>query len=128
MSADMSGRVVHFEIPCDDDERARSFYRAAFGWDLVSPPGMDYTLATTGPTGDEGASELGYINGGLLHRQAPIKAPLVVIDVDDIDVALALIESLGGQSLLARQAVGPMGWHAYFTDVEGNTMGLWQSR
>lgn len=123
----MSGRVVHFEIPFDDGDRARSFYREVFGWQLMDVPGMSYTLATTGPTGDEGATEPGFINGGMLRRQNPNDSPIMVIEVDDIEVALAKIESLGGQTLLARQQVGEMGWAAYFKDVEGNSMGLWQS-
>ena len=123
----MSGRVVHFEIPFDDAERAHAFYREIFGWQLNAVPGMSYTLASTGPTGDQGASEPGYINGGLLRRQNPNDTPIVVIDVDDIDGTLARIEEHGGQTLLGRQAVGEMGWAAYFKDVEGNAMGLWQS-
>ena len=123
----MSGRVVHFEIPFDDAERAHAFYREIFGWQLNAVPGMSYTLASTGPTGDQGASEPGYINGGLLRRQNPDDSPIVVIDVDDIDATLARIEERGGQTLLGRQAVGEMGWAAYFKDVEGNAMGLWQS-
>ncbi len=124
----MSGRVVHFEIPFDDAERAHAFYRDAFGWNLNPMPGMDYTMVETGPTGEQGASEAGNINGGLLRRQGPNQAPLVVVDVEDIDAALAKVESLGGQTLVPRQAVGDMGWAAYFKDVEGNTMGLWQNR
>jgi predicted enzyme related to lactoylglutathione lyase len=124
----MSGRVVHFEIPFDDGDRARAFYREAFGWQLMDEPGMSYTLATTGPTGDQGATEPGFINGGMLRRQNPNDTPVMVIEVDDIDASLATIESLGGQALLGRQPVGEMGWAAYFKDVEGNSMGLWQSR
>jgi len=30
----MSGKVVHFEIPFDDAERARKFYSEAFGWTI----------------------------------------------------------------------------------------------
>ena len=41
----MSGRVVHFEIPFDDAERAQAFYRQAFGWAAHGPSGDDYTLA-----------------------------------------------------------------------------------
>jgi uncharacterized protein len=123
----MSGRVVHFEIPFDDAERAHAFYRRVFGWELAPMPGMSYTLATTGPTGDQGPSAPGFVNGGLLPRQSPNDTPIVVIDVADIDTTLARIEELGGQTLLGRQAVGEMGWAAYFKDVEGNAMGLWQS-
>ncbi len=39
----MSARVVHFEIPFDDGDRARSFYRDVFGWNVQPMPGMDYS-------------------------------------------------------------------------------------
>jgi len=123
----MSGRVVHFEIPFDDAERAQGFYREAFGWTLMNMPEMSYTLATTGPSGEQGPDEPGFINGGMLRRESPNEGPILVIDVDDIDAALAKIESLGGQTLIGRQAVGEMGYAAYFKDVEGNNMGLWQN-
>ena len=72
-------------------------------------------------------TEPGFVNGGMLRRESPNEGPILVIDVDDIDAALQKIESLGGQTLIGRQAVGDMGWAAYFKDVEGNSMGLWQS-
>jgi uncharacterized protein len=122
----MSGRVVHFEIPFDEGDRARAFYREAFGWQLQDWEGS-YTLATTGPTGETGPEEPGFINGGMMRREGPGDGPIVVIDVDDSDAALAKIEELGGQTLLGRQAVGDMGWTAYFKDVEGNSIGLWQT-
>jgi predicted enzyme related to lactoylglutathione lyase len=28
----VAGKVVHFEIPIDDSDRAVGFYRSAFGW------------------------------------------------------------------------------------------------
>ena len=65
----MSGRIVHFEIPFDDGERAREFYREAFGWELMELPEMSYTLVTTGPSGDTGPTETGYINGGMIDRE-----------------------------------------------------------
>jgi len=123
----MSGRVVHFEIPFDDGDRALAFYGEIFGWDLMVMPEMSYTLATTGPSGDEGPSEPGFVNGGMLRRESPTEGPIIVIDVDDIDATLAKVEAQGGQTLLGRQQVGEMGWAAYFKDVEGNTMGLWQT-
>ena len=30
----MSARVVHFEVPFDDAERARSFYQEVFDWQI----------------------------------------------------------------------------------------------
>lgn len=123
----MSGRIVHFEIPVDDQERADAFYEGAFGWQLASMPGMGYTLVTTGPSGDTGPTEPGYINGGMLERQEPITAPVLVVDVDDIDAALRTIGELGGSTLRDKEPVGDMGFAAYFTDPEGNVVGLWET-
>ncbi|WP_310961862.1 VOC family protein [Nocardioides terrisoli] len=125
----MSGKVVHFEIPFDDAERAHSFYREAFGWTITEIPEMHYSIVQTGPVdGDGFPAEKGYVGGGMLKRESPTDRPVITVDVDDIDSALAKIEELGGMTVLGRQDVGEMGWAAYFKDVEGNLMGLWQSR
>ncbi len=120
----MSGRVVHFEIPFDDAERAADFYRESFGWNVVPMPGMDYTTVSTGPTGDQGPTEPGYIGGGMTGRGGPVTAPVITIDVDDIDKALAAVEANGGTTVSARKPAGNMGWTAYFTDPEGNVLGM----
>jgi predicted enzyme related to lactoylglutathione lyase len=124
----MSGRVVHFELPYDDGDRARAFYKDAFGWSIVHMPEMSYSLVTTGPTAEgQGPTEPGFINGGLMLRGDSLDGhPGVVIDVPDIDEALGKIESLGGKTLQTKQPVGDMGFAAYFEDTEGNVVGLWQ--
>lgn len=123
----MSGRVVHFEIPFDDGDRARGFYTEAFDWDVTQLPDMGYTLVTTGPSADGPPSEPGFINGGMLQRGAPFGAPVLVVDVEDIEDTLAKIERLGGTTVTAKQPVGDMGFSAYFKDTEGNLIGLWQN-
>ena len=123
----MSGRVVHFEIPFEDQERAHGFYTEAFGWQLQARPEMRYVLATTGPSEEGPPSEPGFINGGLLERGLPVGSPVVVIDVADIDASLAEVERLGGTTVTAKQSVGEMGFSAYFKDTEGNLLGLWQT-
>jgi hypothetical protein len=123
----MTARVVHFEVPFDDEERATRFYREVFDWQIASMPGMGYHLVTTGPSGDQGPTEPGYIDGGMMARQADITTPVITIDVPDIDATLTEIEARGGARVLDKQAVGDMGFSAYFKDPEGNLMGLWQS-
>jgi predicted enzyme related to lactoylglutathione lyase len=124
----MSGRVVHFEIPYEDGDRAQQFYKAAFDWQLQSMPGMGYVLASTGPTGDTGPTEPGFINGGMFSRtDSPSPGPLVVVDVPSIDEALRRIGELGGETVLGRQPVGTMGFSAYAKDTEGNVLGLWET-
>lgn len=123
----MSGRVVHFEIPFDDGDRAKTFYSQAFGWDVMSLPELDYTLVDTGPSGEEGPTEPGYIGGGMMQRQEPYVAPNIVIDVDNLEAALQAVSEAGGTVLSERQAVGDIGFSAYFRDTEGNLLGLWES-
>ncbi len=126
----MSGKVVHFEIPFDDGDRARGFYSEAFGWQLVPMPEMGYTIVMTGPSDPEtGPTEPGFINGGMFERTAefPGTAPNLVIDVPSIDEALKTIEAAGGTTVSARMAVGDMGFAAYFSDTEGNLLGLWET-
>lgn len=123
----MPGRVVHFEIPHDDGDRARAFYADAFGWELMSMPGMGYTLVTTGPSSDSGPTESGFINGGMMQREGPYQGPNIVIDVDNIEDALNAVNSAGGTTVTERMQVGDMGFAAYFNDTEGNLLGLWES-
>lgn len=123
----MRGSVTHFEIPVDDLARAQAFYRDAFGWQFSSPPGMDYTLVTTTPTGEAGVpDEPGSINGGMLPRLEPVLTPVITVTVEDIDAALEAIERLGGAAVQGRTPVGPIGFAAYAKDSEGNVIGLWQ--
>jgi len=123
----MGGRVVHFEIPCDDAERAGRFYREAFGWNIQPMPEMSYTMVSTGPMGEQGPAEPGYIGGGLMQREGDFAHPVVTIDVEDIDKALEAVSGLGGSTVAGRMPVGDMGWAAYFRDPEGNVIGLWQT-
>jgi predicted enzyme related to lactoylglutathione lyase len=124
----MNGSVVHFEVPFDDGDRARSFYGDVFGWQIQPMPGMDYTIVSTGPAGDDGMpGEPGYIGGGMFQRAAPNSTPVVVMAVDDIDATLAEVEARGGATVRPKEPVGDMGFAAYFTDSEGNLMGLWQT-
>ncbi|MBA2638827.1 MAG: VOC family protein [Nocardioidaceae bacterium] len=125
----MSGRVVHFEIPFEDGQRARGFYQDAFGWNAQEMPGMNYTIVTSGPVTDQGMpSEPGFINGGMFQRgAATASGPVITVDVASIDDALTRIEKLGGSTVTSKQAVADMGFAAYFTDPEGNLMGLWET-
>ncbi|MCO4250518.1 MULTISPECIES: VOC family protein [Pseudarthrobacter] len=121
--------VVHFEIPSDDKERANTFYQSAFGWTLTPMQEMDYTIAITTPSDEQTGmpSAPGAINGALFPRTDNLKTPIITIDVEDVDAALAQVESAGGTVAQAKDAVPGMGYYAYFKDTEGNTLGLWHT-
>jgi uncharacterized protein len=124
----MAASVVHFEVPYDDSDRATSFYRDVFGWTIMPMPEMDYTIVTTGPATDEGMpAEPGYIGGGMFQRDSEIDRPIITLNVESIDEALGTIAEHGGSAVGEKQAVGQMGFAAYFRDSEGNLMGLWEN-
>ena len=126
-------KVVHFEIPMDDVERAQKFYSAVFDWQIQPIPEMKYTIVRTGPIDEQQMpKESGFINGGMFKRSGPVKSPVITIAVESLDDAFKKIEQAGGKIQKdnkgeAKMKVGDMGWAAYFIDTEGNILGLWQN-
>ena len=125
----VSGKVVHFEIPADNLERAKAFYQQAFGWQINQYPGMEYHMVGTTPVDQKTQmpTEPGAINGGMTKRNSEVKSTFITVDVADIDSSLKSIEKLGGKVVQNKQPVADMGFTAYFKDTEGNIIGLWQS-
>jgi uncharacterized protein len=120
--------VVHFEIPSKDLKRGQKFYESVFGWKFEDVPEMDYKMVMTTPGGkDKMPKEPGAINGGMMKRDPKIKSPVLTISVKDIDDSLGRIKKSGGKVVYPKESIGDMGFVAYFSDREGNVMGLWQS-
>jgi uncharacterized protein len=120
--------VVHFEIPADDVARAKEFYRSVFDWQLQDMPEMDYTIVrTTEVDENQMPTTAGAINGGLMRRSSETPAPVLTIDVESVDQALKHVEAAGGRVVRERTEIPGMGAFAYFTDPEGNTLGLWEN-
>jgi uncharacterized protein len=124
----MSAKVVHFEVPYDDADRATKFYRDVFGWNITPMPEMDYTTVSTGPVSDQGMpAEPGYIGGGMFKREGDLDRPIITLDVASIDDAMKTVTASGGSAVGEKMTVGEMGFAAYFKDSEGNLIGLWES-
>jgi uncharacterized protein len=123
-------KVVHFELPSEDRERAKQFYQAVFGWRVEDMPFQDdvYTFAITTPVDDQFMyTEKGGINGGIFRKEGALQNPVVTIEVPSIDQHIKLIEAAGGQLVAPKGEVPAMGYYAYFRDPEGNIMGLWEN-
>ena len=124
-------KVVHFEIPVDDQERAKEFYSSIFEWEVNDADmggGVVYTTVKTVPTDETmQPKESGAINGGIMKRSPDTPAPVITIQVGSIDEALKKVEAEGGSTVQPRTEIPNMGAFAYFKDSEGNTMGLWET-
>jgi len=115
-------RVVHFEIPADDPQRAIQFYQKVFNWEIEKWDGpIEYWLIMTGDEGEPG------IDGGLARREDPTTGVENTIDVKDLDASLAAVKAHGGEIIRPRMAVPGVGWMAYIKDPESNVFGLMQS-
>ena len=87
--------VVHFEIPVDDEERAKAFYATVFDWGLQSVPEMQYTTITTTPIDEQSMRPTtpGAINGGLMNRSKETPSPVITIGVDSVEESLKKVEA-----------------------------------
>jgi uncharacterized protein len=113
------GRVVHFEFPVDDPDRAAKFFEQVFGWNIKQwEGGMPYWLVGTGDRAAMG------IDGGFTPRSMNPRPFVNIIHVEDIDAAIAAVEGAGGKIVQPKGAIPQIGQIAYFTDTEGNVWGM----
>ena len=115
-------RVVHFEIPADNPERAVKFYSDVFGWQINKWEGpQDYWLVATGASDQPG------IDGAITRRQSPVTVPDFTVDVESVDDAVGKVTASGGTVVAPRMPVPGVGYLAYCQDTEGNLFGVMQA-
>jgi uncharacterized protein len=109
-------RINYVELPAADIAASREFYESAFDW-IFADFGPTYS-ATLGGAGG-GDVDLG-LQGDV--SEAP-KAPLPVIEVDDLEAALEAVSAAGGQITRAIFSF-PGGRRFEFTDPAGNAVAV----
>lgn len=117
--------VVHFEIPADDVERAKKFYRELFDWKIEKfsdPTPMEYWGITT--NAEPGG--MGLQGGGMMKRQTPGQQITIYIEVPSVDEYVAKVTKLGGKVCFPKTAVPSMGYYAVCLDPENNGFGIWE--
>ncbi|MEA3010883.1 MAG: uncharacterized protein QOJ91_2575 [Sphingomonadales bacterium] len=103
-------RFNYVELPVGDVGAAKAFYEAAFGWSLTEF-GPTYAATVTGDT------DIG-LQGDPAEAS---RAPLPVIDVADLEAAMAAVESAGGR--ITRPIFPfPGGRRFHFLDPAGNEL------
>jgi hypothetical protein len=121
-------KVVHFEIPFENKQRAMSFYSQCFGWQLTDMPQMNYVMAGTVATGaDFRPSEPGAINGGLFERPKEAPSPVIYVGVASVDEAITKVQAAGGKVVTPKTLIPGMGAYGRVSDTEGNVIGLFES-
>jgi len=114
-------RIVHFDIPSDNPERAQKFYREVFGWKFDKWDGpMEYWMIKTGDEKEPG------INGGLAKRMPGQIGITNTIDIPSVDEYSKKIQSMGGQVIVPKMPIPGVGYFATCMDTEGNIFGIIQ--
>lgn len=108
-------RMDYVELPATDIAATRGFYERAFGWTMMQFA-PTYAATTTSDT-----------NVGLQSdpTERPV-APLPVIQVHNLEAALAAVEAAGGAIVKPIRAF-PGGRRFHFKDPSGNELAAWQT-
>ena len=113
-------RVVWFDLPVADLERASRFYAAVLGIKVSREKAGNFGFAVL----EHGGAG----NGGCLipnAKEVSAAGLLVYMNVDGrIRDALAQVEKHGGRVLQAIESIGPHGFRAIVLDSEGNRIAL----
>jgi predicted enzyme related to lactoylglutathione lyase len=112
-----------FEISVKDISRAKKFYQNIFEIEMMEMEmmGMKYAMFPSDPT-------KGTVGGGLaqsqMHTPSATGAIIYLNGNPDLQNVLNRIEKAGGKISMPKTAIGENGFMAFFTDTEGNTVGL----
>lgn len=109
----MGQPVIHFEIGCRDRAKTEEFYSTLFDWNMhANGPATLIDAAERGITGH--ITSLGH---------EPHHYTIFYVQVDDVQAYLDKATKLGGKTLVPPIKI-PDGTFAWFSDPDGNTIGL----
>lgn len=113
-----------FEIPVTDMPRARHFYQVIFSMHMNESEMMGMKMAFF-PYEDGSGKASGALVQSDMHKPSQ-EGVLVYLNANPaMDPILEKIEAEGGRIQLPKTPIGPdMGYMAFFTDTEGNKIGL----
>jgi len=114
--------VGWFEIPVNDMARAKKFYNAVFGHELIDMNMPNMEMAAF-PWVDDAPNS----GGGLVKSQGyepSVTGTVVYFSCEDASVELVKAVKSGGKVLVPKTSIGEYGFIALFIDTEGNRIGL----
>jgi uncharacterized protein len=120
----VSHTIIHFEIPADDVEKMKDFYKEVFDWKFIFRPDMNYYVFRTVPTDEKGMLMEPGVNGGLYKRTGPNQVPINYIRVESIDEYVDKVVKNGGRVIAPKVDVPRAGIIVWVADPEGNPLGL----
>ena len=111
----MTDKIDYVEFPSTNRALTSAFFRAAFGWGIVSY-GPEY----------DGLAQAG-IDGGVDQASERVAATMAIVRTDDLDAAERRVLAAGGVITRA-QFDFPGGRRFHFREPGGNEMAVWVAR
>ncbi len=118
----MSNAVNWFEIPVVDMSRAKKFYAAVLGKEMMDLPSENGAMCAFKWT--EGGANAA---GALVQSEGyepNANGTTVYFTCDDLDNELGRVEENGGQVMFPKMSIGEFGFIAHIMDTEGNRVAL----
>lgn len=110
--------VTWFEIHSADPERAQRFYGSVFGWTFDDDMMPGYSMIGLGDSAP--------IKGGVAHTKGDSPdAAIFMVQVPDVQAALAAVAERGGSVVTEQQQVPTGLTFGYAADPDGSVFGLW---
>ena len=111
----MADKIDYIEFPSSNRGQSSAFFRAAFGWGIISY-GPDYDAL-------DGAG----IDGGIDQAETKVSAPLAIVRTEDLDDAERRVRAAVGVITRA-QFDFPGGRRFHFREPGGNELAVWVAR
>jgi predicted enzyme related to lactoylglutathione lyase len=124
------GKIIWRDLLTHDAEGSQRFYQELFGWEFES-------IGSNAGLGSDSAYTLIRHNGNLiggmidtiaLDNRDDISQWVVLMSVEDIDAAVAVVRARGGEVLTPPTNLQQRGMLAVVRDAEGALLGLLQTR
>jgi predicted enzyme related to lactoylglutathione lyase len=129
-----ANKVTWFSVPADNVQRAIKFYKDAFNW-TIEPETKEendtfsfYVALNSKSDVNYISDTKGVINGCIVKREIGLPTPAVLVEVDDLDVAIAKVKSAGGKLVTEKVVMKSLnGIFVLIKDTEGNYVELFQN-
>ena len=133
MKTKANNPVTWFSIPSDDMERAASFYKSAFGWQiepLTKEKNDDFSynvMVNSKSDEDYVSEERGRLNGCIVKRKIGLPTSAVLVEVENLDNAIEKVKQAGGVVVTDRVDMPTLGgMFVLIKDTEGNYVEVFQ--
>lgn len=113
-----------FEIPVSDIKRAGKFYETIFGITLQTTEMMGMQMAMF-PSEDMNGKVSGSLVQSPMHKPTADGAKIYLNGNPNLASVLSRVEVAGGNVTMPKTKISDeVGYMAFFTDTEGNSVGL----